>query len=172
MDFFEVVDRRKSVRAFRDKPVDPDALDRILATLARAPSAGNLQAYEVVLARRPETKVALARAAHDQDFIAEAPVILVFCASPRRSGARYGARGRELYCVQDATIAAAYAQLAAVAQGLATVWVGAFDAAAVARIVGGLAPVCIMPLGYPAERPAPTPRRALEDLVHEERFPR
>jgi len=39
-----------------------------------------------------------------------------------------------LYCVQDATLAAAYAQLAATALGLATCWVGAFDEAAVRRV--------------------------------------
>jgi nitroreductase len=59
--------------------------------------------------------------------------------------------------------------LAATALGLSTVWVGAFDDAAVRRVLGcpDLLPVAILPIGYPAEEPKPTPRRSLADLVHE-----
>ena len=59
--------------------------------------------------------------------------------------------------------------LAATALGLGTVWVGAFDDAAVQRVLGrhDLLPVAILPIGYPAEEPEPTPRRSLADLVHE-----
>jgi nitroreductase len=171
MELFEAIERRRSVRAFRAGDVPASRLERILEAASRAPSAGDLQAYEVVVVEDPDRKAALARAAHGQDFVAAAPVVLVFCAHPGQSAAKYGRRGGEIYCVQDATIAAAYAQLAAGALGLATVWVGAFDEAAVAEIVGGLKPVCVMPLGYAAEKPEPTPRRSLEDLVHHERLP-
>jgi len=59
--------------------------------------------------------------------------------------------------------------LAATALGLGTVWVGAFDDAAVQRVLGrhDLLPVAILPVGYPAEEPEPTRRRSLADLVHE-----
>lgn len=129
-----------------------------------------MQAYEIVAVRDPVRKRELAGAAFGQDFIAAAAVVLVFCARPARSAAKYGARGEELYCIQDATIAAAYAQLAATALGLGACWVGALDEAAVARVIGakGLRPIAIMPIGWPAERPARTPRRPLSELVHEE----
>jgi nitroreductase len=170
MDLFRAVETRCSVRAFKEAQVPADALTRILEAANRAPSAGNLQAYDIVLVTEPDARAALARAAHDQDFIAQAPVVMVFCADARRASTRYGSRGGELFCLQDATIAAAYAQLAAVAVGLATVWVGAFDPAAVAKVVGARRPICIMPLGLAAESPEHTPRRALEDLVHRERL--
>jgi nitroreductase len=169
-EFFDVVQRRRSVRAFRPADIEAATLERVLETADRAPSAGDLQAYEIVIVRDPERKAALAQAAYEQSFVASAAVVLVFCANPGRSRPKYGRRGAELYCVQDATIAAAYAQLAATALGLASAWVGAFDEAAVAGIVGGLKPVCIMPIGSPAEEPAPTPRRPLHELVHEERL--
>ena len=170
MDFFSVVQGRRSVRAYAQRAVEEDKLRRVLETVNQAPSAGDLQAYEIVVVSDSDAKAALARAAHGQDFIFEAPLVLVFCANAERSSGQYGRRGADLYCIQDATIAAAYAQLAAVALGLSTVWVGAFDESAVARVVGGLKPVCIMPVGYRAEDPNATPRRPVEDLVHSGRL--
>jgi nitroreductase len=171
VDLFATVEARHSVREFAPREVEPGELEQILMAASRAPSAGNLQAYQIVLVRAPGRRQALARAAHGQAFVANAPVVLVFCADPARSAGRYGRRGAELFAVQDATIAAAYAQLAAAALGLGSTWVGAFDEAAAAVVVGGLRPVCILPVGHPAERPEPTSRRDLADLVHDERLP-
>jgi nitroreductase len=88
---------------------------------------------------------------------------------PSAAAAKYQERGARLYAIQDATIACAFAMLAATALGLGTVWVGAFDDAAVQRVLGchALLPVAILPIGYPAEEPEPTPRRSLADLVHD-----
>ncbi len=169
MDFFEVVQSRRSVRAYEPRAIEPENWKAILDAINIAPSAGNLQAYEVFEVRQRSHRLALARAALEQYFIAEAPVALVFCAHPARSAGRYGRRGTALYCVQDATIACAYAQLAATAQGLASVWVGAFDDNAVRRAIGvgaDLLPVAILPIGYPAETPQKTHRRPISDLVH------
>jgi len=111
MDFFETIEQRRSVRAFEPREVGDADVTRILEAANRAPSAGNLQAYEVVVVRETERRRRLARAAHGQEFVAQAPVVLVFCVNPKRSGGRYGSRGRELYSLQDATIAAAHASL-------------------------------------------------------------
>jgi nitroreductase len=168
MEFFDVLSRRHSVREFSNRKIVEPELNKILKAADTAPSAGNLQSYEIVIIRSQQHKVALAKAAYDQNFIAGAPAILVFCADPGRSAAKYDRRGAELFCIQDATIAASYAQLAATALGLATVWIGAFDETLVAKIVGGLKPVCVLPIGYPATKPDITPRRELEELVHQE----
>jgi nitroreductase len=75
--------------------------------------------------------------------------------------------------VQDATIACAYAQLAAQEEGLGCVWVGAFDEKAVAKAVRageGMKPIAILPLGYAAETPFPTKRRKMEDCFVREEF--
>ena len=170
VDLFATVEARHSVRAFEPREVEPARLEQVLMAANRAPSAGNRQAYQIVVVRAPGRRRALAQAAHGQAFVADAPVVLVFCADPERSAERYGWRGSELFAVQDATIAAAYAQLVAAALGLGSTWVGAFDEAAAAGVVGGLRPICLLPLGYPAERPEPTSRRGLDDLVHDERL--
>ncbi len=168
-DFFETVRHRHSVRRYQaDMPVEPEKLHAILEMACAAPTAGDLQSYRIVVVEDAARREALCQAAEGQDFVCEAPVSLVFAADPERAAAEYGERGRSLYSLQDATIAAAYAQLAIVAAGLGTAWVGYFDERRVAEIAGlepGLRPVAIICVGYPAELPAATPRRPLEQVV-------
>jgi nitroreductase len=169
MDFFDVVKERHSIRAYQPQAVEPEKLQELLQTINRAPSAGNLQAYEVYLVRDAERKSALWKSAYNQDFLMQAPLILVFCAHAARSAERYQKRGIELYCVQDATIACTFAMLAATTLGLSTVWVGAFDETAVREIIGAPQehrPMAMLPIGYAAETPRNRPRRKLDDLVH------
>ncbi len=138
-----------------------------MEAIRSAPSAGNLQAYEVMVILDEAKKAEVARWALSQWFIAQAPVVFVFFANPSRSAIKYGKRGAELYCVQDATIACAYAQLAAVALGLGTCWIGAFEEAGLKSSLSApkeLKPVAILTVGYPAEEPLPTPRRSLGDI--------
>jgi len=173
VDFFDVIEKRRSVRAFRADPVGDDEIEKILRAVNAAPSAGGLQAYEVIVVRRASARADLASASFGQSFVAEAPVSLVFLAHPARSAVEYGERGRRLYCIQDATIAACHAHLACVALGLSSVWVGAFSDDRVRDAVGApreLIPVCILPVGRPAESPPPTSRRKLEELAHGERL--
>ncbi len=171
MRFFDVVRRRRSVRQFTSQQVMKAQVRRILEAANRAPSAGNLQAYQVYVVRDPEVRRRLDVASGSQGPVAQAPVALVFCAVPSRSAARYGAKGEQLFCVQDATIACAYAQLAATALGLTSVWIGAVHEPEVVqealRLDDDLWPVCFLAIGHPAESPERTTRRALSDLVHE-----
>lgn len=168
MELAELIRARRSVRAFESRHVEASKLQCVLDMTNLAPSAGNLQAFEIYQVEASHPRAALARAA-DQSFIAQAPVILVFFANTGRSARKYGARGRELYAVQDATIAASFAMLAAADQGLSSVWVGAFDPAKVTAAIGAppdWTPVAILPIGYAAESPAASARRPITELVH------
>lgn len=168
--FFDVLKMRQSVRAYQDRALEEEKLHMILEAAACAPSAGNLQSYEIYIARQAANRKALAQASLGQEFVASAPVLLVFCANPGRARHKYGQRGTGLYALQDATIACTYAMLAATEVGLASVWIGAFrdeEVRRAIRVPAELLPVAILSIGYPAERPMPTPRRPLGDLVHE-----
>lgn len=170
MDFFDVVGVRQSIRAFAERPVEEEKLRKVLETANQAPSAGNLQAYEIFVVRRASDRKALARASHGQEFVAGAPLVLVFCARPGRAAPKYGQRGIRLFATQDATIACTFAMLGATALGLATVWVGAFLDDDVRHAIRGseeVFPVAILPIGYAAENPMPTGRRGIADLAHE-----
>lgn len=173
MDFFEVVEKRRSVRQFENREFGRQEMRQLLDAINAAPSAGNLQAYEVVIVAEETPKKEVSKAAYNQEAITQAPVSLVFCADHLRSASKYGKRGHDLYAVQDATIAAAYCQLAATALGLASVWIGAFDMAKVAEAIKAprdVTPVAIISVGYAAVEPGPTPRRAVFDLIRENRF--
>ena len=169
MEFFDVVQNRHSIRSYSSKEVEEDKIKKILGAANSAPSAGNLQAYEIFVIRDKEKKNKIAKAAGEQEFVAEAPIVLVFCAHPQLSRRKYGHRGEDLYSLQDATIAVAYSQLAAAALGLGCVWVGAFDENEVLRILEkkDLRPVAILPIGYPNEEPEIRQRRELKDIVHD-----
>ncbi|UCF35564.1 MAG: nitroreductase family protein [Acidobacteriota bacterium] len=169
MNFAELTKQRRSIRAFKDQIPDRAAINRILDAANRAPSAGNLQAYEIFLVTDSATRRLLATASHEQDFLSSAPVVLVFCADPARNVERYRERGTTLYCIQDATIACTFAMLAATEEKLSTVWVGAFNEQRVLEALGnppGLRPVAILPIGIGAEAPRITRRRPVENLVH------
>lgn len=170
MEFMTLVEERHSVRVYGDAPVEPEKLEKILHAANRAPSAGDLQAYSIVVALTPAVRQALAKAAADQQFVAQAPVVLVFLAEPERSAEKYAHRGESLYALQDATIACAYAQLAAHDLGLSACWVGAFRRREVQEAIGvgeERMPVALLPIGYAAENPQATPRRPLADLARE-----
>lgn len=165
--FRSLLEARRSIRQYAAAEVDDAAVERILEAVRLCPTAGNLQAYEVVVVRDPQRRAALAAAAGGQPWVEQAPVVLAFVARPAVSGARYEERGTELYAVQDATIAATYAMLAATSLGWGTVWVGAFDTAAAARALDcaeGEIPVALLPVGRAAESPPARPRRAVEEL--------
>ncbi|HXG74244.1 MAG TPA: nitroreductase family protein [Candidatus Nitrosotenuis sp.] len=169
MSFFELISSRHSVRAFKEKRLQEDAIKKILNSAVRAASAGNLQSYQIFVVENKQVKHKLSKAAHDQSFVGDASAVFVFCADPKNSEKEYGSRGRDLYCIQDATIACAYAQLAAHALGLATVWVGSFDERSVADIIkcgSSLIPVAMLVVGFADEEPQITPRRPMSELVH------
>lgn len=160
MNFCDVIRSRHSIRKFLDKSVPDTLITEILELAKLAPSAGNLQAYKVVVVKDKEVKKAL--------HSIEAPVFLIICALPEVSAERYGERGRNLYSIQDATIFASYIQLAAVDLGLATVWIGAFNENKVRRMLElgrETRPIAIIPLGYPAEKKTERRRRKLEEII-------
>lgn len=168
MDFWNLIAARRSVRKFGGGTLPEEALKRILEAVRLAPTAGNLQAFRVRVVTDADLGRRLVSAALGQEFVSQASAVLVFFAAPDESGREYGDRGRDLYAVQDATIAALYAHLAACRLGLGSVWVGAFDATAVTKVLQSsknLIPVAMLPIGPPNENPPPRPRKPLADLV-------
>jgi nitroreductase len=169
MEFTEVIRNRHMIRTYTDQPVEPEKLQQILEIANLAPSAGNLQAYEIYVVTDFKKRDGLSCAALAQEYIAKAPVALVFCTHPELTEGKFTDRGTQLYTVQDATLACSFAMLAATNLGLGCVWVGTFDEKVVRMIIGAperQVPVVILSIGYPDEFPDQHPRRPLDQLVH------
>jgi nitroreductase len=173
MNVFDAIKSRRSVRAFKRDAIKNDDLKKILEAARWAPSAGNRQPLEIVVVKDEAIKQRLAQATRGQDFIIDAPVVLVICANMARTSSRYDERGANLYCIQDTAAAAQNIHLAAYALGYATCWIGAFDEGKAAEVVdapNGVRPVAIIPIGKPAEKPRAPQRIPLSEIVHEEKF--
>lgn len=168
-DFFGTVRHRHSIRKYHsDMAVEPEKIHAILEMACAAPSAGDLQSYRILVVQREAIRKRLREVANNQAFIEEAPLCLVFCADSARAQQQFGERGKQLYAVQDATIAAAYAQLAIVAAGMGSTWIGYFDEAKVHEVLqldDELQAVAMLSVGYPAELPEATARRKMEEVV-------
>jgi nitroreductase len=170
MDLLDVIRGRRSIRRFNSRDVEADKIDRILEAARWAPSAGNLQARAFILVRDSRIKDRIAEAALNQYFISEAPIIFVVCADRRKSEGRYGMRGVDLYCIQDASAAIQNILLMAHSLGLGSCWVGAFDEGRIRKILEipeDVKPVAIIPVGYPDEASS-APSRRME--LHEDKW--
>jgi len=173
VEIFGIFKSRRSIRSFTGENVSDEKIEKIIEAARWAPSAGNIQPWEFIVIRRLETKREIAKAALNQFFIEEAPVVIVVCADEARSSRVYGSRGASLYCIQDTAAAIENMLLAICALGLGACWVGAFNEEEVKRILRiprGLRPVAIIPIGHPAERPSPPHKRTLKDIIHYEIF--
>lgn len=168
-NFFELISTRHSVRSFKDTLIPEDIVKAILDASVRGPSAGNLQSYQIILTYNKSEKQKLVESAHGQHYILEAPLVMIFCADPKRSSTEYGERGKKLFCIQDATIACTYSQIAAHSLGLSSVWIGSFDEKKVCDILNlqdDLKPIVLLPIGFANESTDATPRRPIEEVVH------
>ena len=110
-----------------------------------------VDSHSLSLHKPGDFRIDLARAALDEGFIAAAPVDIVICALHTRTSYRYGRRG-ERYVHMEVGHVGQNIHLQAVALGLATVEVGAFDDEDVRKVLEveeQIKPLYIMPLGKP-----------------------
>ncbi len=164
MEFFDLIQKRYSVRAYREDPVEREKLERILEAGRLAPTAANRQAFRILVSETRGREQEFRRL-YDKDWFVQAPIILGVCSLPEASWARRdGKRFHEV----DAAIVMDHMILAAADLGLGTCWVAAFDEQAareIFRIPEDAVPVIFSPLGYPADRPRPKRRKSLDELV-------
>ena len=164
MDVIEVIRKRRSVRSYADRPVERDKVERLLEAARLAPSASNRQEWRFVVVTDPQRRTALAKAAANQDFVGEAPVVIAACAEHDGHVMRCGQPSHPI----DVAIAIDHMTLQAVAEGLGTCWIGAFYEEPVKDILGipdEIRVVELLTVGYPAGQPRPLSRLPMESIV-------
>lgn len=196
MELTEVVRKRRMVRHFKPDPVPREVIDRILDLARHAPSAGFTQGQAFIVVTKPETRQALARICHEEEYtssgfhpwISEAPVLLVACVDEEAYHRRYQEAdkleegGNETvwpvpYWIMDIGCAAMLVLLGAVNEGLGAGFAGAHDLQALRDLLGipsTVWPVGVIPIGYRAEdvRSGSLKRGRVPDAtyIHDERW--
>jgi len=184
----EQMESHRSVRRYRNEPVDEALVERAVAAAQRAATSHAIQAYSLLRVRDPARRERLAGLCGDQRQVAEAPVFLVVCADQRRHRLAAQARGAErvdnletfLLGVVDASILAQNLALALEAQGLGICYIGGLrnrlpEVDRLLAVPHGVMPLYGLCAGWPAEPVAadgaPRPRLPLAAVLHEERWP-
>jgi nitroreductase len=165
MDVLQAISVRRSIRRFKPDPVPESILLKVLEAARLAPSAGNRQPWRFIVIKEASRREDIARAANNQGFVGEAPIVIVVLGDSNASR----------WFKQDPMIAAEHICLEAAELGLGTCWIGAFDEKEVKGILNvpdGLSVVCLLPLGFPAESPAARVRKNLEENFHSETYGR
>lgn len=174
MEFFDVIQKRRSIRKFSTRPVEKEKIDQIIDSALRAPSARNSRSSELVIVSDPDvlSKLSIAKPG-GAAFLKDAPLAFVVFADPGKSGP----------AIENAAIIAIFIQLAAHALGLGSCWShmrgnnhnekeSSNDY--ISKILGvpkNLEVECIVAIGYPDEDKAPYGKDELsKDLVHQERY--
>ena len=166
MEFYEVISKRRSIRAYKKDTVEDSKLSRILNATRLAPTAANRQPYSLIVVKDEETKQKL-KDAYSQEWFFTAPVIVCACALPDDAWKRNDGKG---YVDVDVAIAMDHLILAASAEGLGTCWIAAFKPEVVREVLNipdNMEPLVLTPLGYPETIPEPTFRKPLEEMVRE-----
>ncbi len=180
----EQIKSRKSVRAYKDIPIPDEIKREILDAALQAPTAGNMTLYTILDITDEELKKKLSVTCDNQPFIAEAPVVLVFCADYYRwykafsdnfDEVRQPEEGDFLLATADAIIAAQNAVVAAESFGIGSCYIGDITEnfeihRDILNLPDYVVPACMLCLGYPTEgqikRQKPV-RFELSDIVHE-----
>src|ERR687887_603082 len=165
-NIFNIMLSRRSQRKFENKQVEDSKIEMILAAADTAPTAGGFQGFEIYHVKNLEIKLKLVDASNKQPYV-NAPVVLVFCMNPERVRMNFPTHILKKFSLQDATLAAAYSQLAAHALGLSSVWIGMIDEEKIMSALGTtFTPSSILCLGYPQKMLQPKPKRSLIGLIH------
>lgn len=164
MEFFEVLRKRRSVRRFQDKPVPKKLVEKLLEAAFLSPSSFNKRPWHFIVVDDREKLLALSKAKLGASGLATAPLAIVITADESRSDV----------WVEDSSIAAEHIQLAAFDLGLSSFWVqirnrmhdeGKTAEDYVRELLGipeNYRVLCIIGVGYPAEKKPPHGDEAFE----------
>ena len=168
MDVLEAIKKRRSKREFLKKEIPIEILTQILDSSTYAPAAGNIQNWRFILIDDEKKKSEIANAAVKQEWIADAPIVLVVCSDNINLERFYGDRGVKFYSIENCFLAIENMLLTAVAFGVDSCVIAAFDENALKRILklpDEIEPLAIVPLGYSKEEPFKKSSLAIESIT-------
>ena len=169
MDAIEAILSRRSIRRYTPQRVTEEVIQQLLEAAMSAPSAGNEQPWQFIIITDRKRLDEIPRFHPFSDMLKEASVAIVVCGDQHREKYRD-------HWVQDCSAATQNLLLAGHALGLGAVWVGLYPnedrVARMRRLLGlpgHVIPLCLVPLGYPAEE-IPREHRFDPARVHHDRW--
>lgn len=181
------LNERKSIRVFTDQEITQEEKEAILLAAVNAPTAGNQQMYTILDITDQKIKERLAVTCDNQPFIADAKMVLIFCADfqkwhdafvyagcePRHPGV-----GDLMIAVSDTNIAAQNAVTAAHSLGIGSCYIGdIMENCEIHRELLNLPdyvfPAAMLVFGYPTQQQLsrPKPQRVdMKHIVHENKY--
>ena len=175
METSECIKTRYSCRDYKTDPIPEETIKDLIELAVQAPNSGNAQDWEFIIVREGDTKRALYEATMEQKKLLEAPVSIVICSNLDIISAKYGARGANLYSVQNCAAAAENLMLAAWDKGIGSCWVGAFNENEIKRALYlpvNIRPLAIITIGYPSTKGEKKERKDTQAIIHRENFGR
>lgn len=168
MELFEIIKKRYSCRAYQNRPVESEKLDKILDAARLAPSARNFQDWRFVVVTDKEIRSQLSIAAANQTFVAQAPVVIACC-----STINHWMRCGQPTASIDVAIAIEHIALAATSLELATCWIGSFypdQVREILQIPTHIHVIELLTLGYPADQQPEINRLPINSIVCHEKW--
>jgi Nitroreductase len=158
MDVTKAIQSRRSIRKYTEEPVSGDDIEALLTAAMHAPSAENEQPWHFVIIQDRKTLEAISRLSPTAPMVKYAPLAIAVCAD----------RNLEKFpglWVLDCSAATENILLAATARGLGAVWTAVYPfddrvngIKKLLKMPDDVVPLCIIPVGRPAETPAPVNR--------------
>jgi nitroreductase len=156
--FNEVMEKRRSIKVYAGRPVEPGKIDAVMEAVLRSPSGRAYRpwTFVVVTDKKLLEKLSVAKP-QGAEFVKDAPAAIVVCGDPAVSG----------LWIEDCSIAAVTIQYAAQALGLGSRWShirgnnfkeGTTSTQYIAQLLGlpeNLNVQCIIALGYAGEEVPP-----------------
>ena len=170
----KLVSQRRSIRKYKPLPVEKEKLLVCIEAARLAPSACNAQPYKFMVVRDPAAKEKLAKAAFSGlysacKFAAGAGALVVVVSKKGSAAAWLGNQMQDTnFRLLDIGIAAEHFVLAAEEQGLATCWLGWFNAKGAARALSlpsGTKAEVMLSVGYADEAPPARKRKSMEEIA-------
>ena len=83
--FLSLVQQRRSIRRYQEKPVEADKIDRLIEIALRSPSSRGFNPWEFIVVTDPNLLDKLSKAKpHGASFLKKAPLGIVVCADPEK----------------------------------------------------------------------------------------
>lgn len=175
---------RATVRSYSSTPIDENLLTELFEVACQTSTTGNMQLYSIVVTKEKSMKLKLAPLHFNQPMVAQAPVVLTFCADYNRftkwcelNNADSGCDNFQAFMTAaiDALLVAQTFCVAAEAKGLGICYLGTttYNAKQIAEALElpkYVVPITTITLGYPANAAEQSDRLPLSAVVHRERY--